>query len=49
MTDLMRVGDVTGWHRGAAIAGTAGVAMSGHLYGGRGPYDASYQTVHWIK
>ena len=29
---MMRIGGVTGWMRAAAIAGTAGVPMSTHLY-----------------
>lgn len=32
MPDFMRIGGVTGWLRAAAIAGTAGVPMSTHLY-----------------
>ncbi len=44
MPDFMRIGGVTGWLRAAAIAGTASVPISTHLYpevaahprGGRG-------------
>ena len=32
MSDFMRIGGVTGWIRAAAIAGTAGVPISTHLY-----------------
>ncbi|MBI5261580.1 MAG: mandelate racemase, partial [Bradyrhizobium sp.] len=32
MPDFMRIGGVTGWMRAAAIAGTAGIPVSTHLY-----------------
>lgn len=32
MSDLMRIGGVTGWMRSAAIAGAAGLPLSSHLY-----------------
>jgi mandelate racemase len=32
MPDLMRIGGVTGWMQAAAIADTAGIPMSSHLY-----------------
>ena len=32
MPDLMRIGGVSGWMRAAAIAGSAGVPLSSHLY-----------------
>ncbi len=32
MPDLMRIGGVSGWLRAAAIAGSAGVPLSSHLY-----------------
>ena len=46
----MRIGGVTGWLRAAAIAGTAGVPMSTHLY----PEVAAHvmrvtETAHWLE
>ena len=32
MPDFMRIGEVTGWLRAAAIAGAAGIRVSTHLY-----------------
>jgi mandelate racemase len=50
MPDLMRIGGVSGWLRAAALAGTAGVPMSTHLY----PEVASHlmrvtDTAHWLE
>lgn len=50
MPDLMRIGGVTGWLRGAAIAGAAGIDMSTHLY----PEFAAHlmratETAHWLE
>ena len=50
MPDFMRIGGVTGWMRSAAIAGTAGVPMSTHLY----PEVAAHvmrvtETAHWLE
>jgi mandelate racemase len=50
MPDLMRIGGVTGWLRGAAIAGAAGVEMSTHLY----PEFSAHlmrvtETAHWLE
>jgi len=50
MPDFMRIGGVTGWLRAAAIAGTAGVPMSTHLY----PEIAAQvmrvtETAHWLE
>jgi mandelate racemase len=50
MMDLMRIGGVTGWLRGAAIAGAAGVQVSTHLY----PEFAAHlmrvtETAHWLE
>src|SRR5258706_586396 len=50
MPDLMRIGGVTGWLRGAAIAGAAGIEMSTHLY----PEFAAHlmrvtETAHWLE
>jgi mandelate racemase len=46
----MRIGGVTGWLRAAAIAGTAGVPISTHLY----PEIAAHamritETAHWLE
>ena len=50
MPDLMRIGGVTGWLRGAAIAGAAGIEMSTHLY----PEFSAHlmrvtETAHWLE
>ena len=50
MPDFMRIGGVTGWMRAAAIAGTAGVPVSTHLY----PEVAAHvmrvtETSHWLE
>lgn len=50
MPDFMRIGGVTGWMRAAAIAGSAGVPMSTHLY----PEVAAHvmrvtETAHWLE
>jgi mandelate racemase len=50
MPDFMRIGGVTGWLRAAAIAGTAGVPVSSHLY----PEVAAHvmrvtETAHWLE
>lgn len=50
MPDFMRIGGVTGWLRAAAIAGTAGVPISTHLY----PEVAAQvmrvsETAHWLE
>ncbi len=50
MPDFMRIGGVTGWMRAAAIAGTAGMPMSTHLY----PEVAAHvmrvtETAHWLE
>jgi mandelate racemase len=50
MPDFMRIGGVTGWLRAAAIAGTAGVPMSTHLY----PEVAAQvmrvtESAHWLE
>jgi mandelate racemase len=50
MPDFMRIGGVTGWLRAAAMAGTAGVPMSTHLY----PEVAAHvmrvtETAHWLE
>ncbi|HUL90981.1 MAG TPA: enolase C-terminal domain-like protein [Burkholderiales bacterium] len=50
MPDFMRIGGVTGWLRAAAIAGTAGVPVSTHLY----PEVAAHvmrvtETAHWLE
>jgi mandelate racemase len=50
MPDFMRIGGVTGWMRSAAIAGSAGIPMSTHLY----PEVAAHvmrvtETAHWLE
>ena len=50
MPDFMRIGGVTGWLRAAAIAGTAGIPISTHLY----PKVAAHvmrvtETAHWLE
>jgi len=50
MPDFMRIGGITGWMRAAAIAATAGVPMSTHLY----PEVAAHvmrvtETAHWLE
>jgi mandelate racemase len=50
MPDCMRIGGVTGWMRAAAIAGTAGIPVSTHLY----PEVAAHmmrvtETAHWLE
>lgn len=50
MPDFMRIGGVTGWLKAAAIAGTAGVPVSTHLY----PEVAAHvmrvtETAHWLE
>ncbi len=50
MPDLMRIGGVTGWLRAAAIAGSAGIEMSSHLY----PEFSAHllrvtETAHWLE
>jgi mandelate racemase len=50
MPDFMRIGGVTGWLRAAAIAGTAGVPISTHLY----PEVAAHvmrvtESAHWLE
>lgn len=50
MPDFMRIGGVTGWLRAAAIAGTARVPMSTHLY----PEVAAHvmrvtESAHWLE
>src|SRR3954447_24213080 len=50
MPDFMRIGGVTGWMRAAAIAGSAGIPISTHLY----PEVAAHvmrvtETAHWLE
>jgi len=50
MPDFMRIGGVSGWLRAAAIAGTAGIPISTHLY----PEVAAHvmrvsETAHWLE
>jgi mandelate racemase len=50
MPDFMRIGGVTGWQRAAAIAASAGIPISTHLY----PEVAAHvmrvsETAHWLE
>jgi mandelate racemase len=50
MPDLMRIGGVSGWLRGAPIAAAAGIQLSTHLY----PEAAAHllrvtETAHWLE
>ena len=50
MPDFMRIGGVTGWMRAAAIAGTAGVPMSTHLYPEVGAHVMRVtESAHWLE
>jgi mandelate racemase len=50
MLDLMRIGGVTGWLHAAAIAGTAGVEVSTHLYPEVGAHLMRVtETAHWLE
>ena len=50
MPDFMRIGGVTGWQRAAAIAGTAGVPISTHLYPEVGAHVMRVsETAHWLE
>ena len=50
MVDLMRIGGVTGWLRSAALAASAGIPLSNHLY----PEMSAHllrvsDTAHWLE
>jgi mandelate racemase len=50
MPDFMRIGGVTGWLRAAAIAGTAGVPISTHLYPEVGAHAMRVsESAHWLE
>src|SRR5437763_6978915 len=50
MPDFMRIGGVTGWLRAAAIAGTAGVPVSTHLYSEVAAHVMRVtETAHWLE
>ena len=50
MPDFMRIGGVTGWLRAAAIAGTAGVPISTHLYPEVGAHVMRVtESAHWLE
>jgi mandelate racemase len=50
MPDFMRIGGVTGWLRAAALAGTAGVPISTHLYPEVGAHVMRIsETAHWLE
>ncbi len=50
MPDLERIGGVTGWQRASALAQSAGIEMSSHLY----PEVSAHllavtPTAHWLE
>lgn len=50
MPDFMRIGGITGWLKAAAIAGTAGIPMSTHLYPEVGAHVLRVtETAHWLE
>ena len=50
MPDLMRIGGVTGWRRAAALAETAGLPVSSHLYPKVSVHLlAATPTAHWLE
>jgi mandelate racemase len=50
MPDFMRIGGVTGWLRGAAVAAVAGIPMSTHLYPEVGVHVMRVtETAHWLE
>ena len=50
MPDFMRIGGVTGWLRAAAIAGTAGIPISTHLYPEVGAHVMRVsESAHWLE
>jgi len=50
MPDLERIGGVTGWQRAAALAQSAGISMSSHLYPEVSAHLlAATPTAHWLE
>ncbi|MGH3405370.1 MAG: enolase C-terminal domain-like protein [Streptosporangiaceae bacterium] len=50
MTDLERIGGVSGWLGAAALADVAGIGMSSHLYHEVSAHLlAATPTVHWVE
>lgn len=50
MPDFMRIGGVTGWLRATAIAGSAGIPVSTHLYPEVGAHVMRVtETAHWLE
>jgi mandelate racemase len=50
MPDLERIGGVSGWQRAAALAQTAGMKMSSHLYPEVSAHLlAATPTAHWLE
>lgn len=50
MPDFMRIGGVTGWLRAAAIAGSAGIPISTHLYPEVGAHVMRVtESAHWLE
>jgi mandelate racemase len=50
MPDLERIGGVTGWRRGAALAAQRGIRMSSHLYSETSAHLlAATPTAHYLE
>jgi mandelate racemase len=50
MTDLERIGGVTGWQRAAAVASAAGIEMSSHIFPEVSAHLlAATPTCHWLE
>jgi mandelate racemase len=50
MPDLERIGGVTGWRRAAALASSASIAMSSHLYSEVSAHLlCATPTAHWLE
>ena len=50
MPDLERIGGVSGWQRASALAATAGMPISSHLYPeGSAHLLAAAPTAHWLE
>ena len=50
MPDLERIGGVTGWQQAAALAATAGIEISSHLFPEASAHLlAATPTAHWLE
>jgi mandelate racemase len=50
MPDLERIGGVTGWQQAAALAATAGIEISSHLFPEASAHVlAATSTAHWLE